>query len=418
MKRRFTAGILTLALILTALFSLAGCGTSAKAEDLMGNIKPGEFNAEPVSSPGKDKAITDFAVRLFQSSLSDDGNTLISPISVLSALAMTANGAGGETLAQMESVFGLSAGEINEYLSAYMKSLPAGDKYRLSLANSIWFRDDDRLSVNQEFLQLNADYYDASVYKAAFNEATLKEINDWVGDKTDGMIKDILDQMSADAVMYLINALAFDAEWEEIYNESQVRGGSFTSGSGEKRNVEMMRGTEDLYLEDGSATGFIKYYAGRRYAFAALLPSAGVAIGDYISSLTGDGLMNVIKNAQNVPVDTAIPKFESEYSVDMKDILESMGMLEAFDPYLADFTGLATSESGNIYISRVLHKSYIAVGEKGTKAGAATVVEMKVTGMPVEPVKSVILDRPFVYMLIDCASNLPLFIGTVTDMEV
>ncbi len=384
----------------------------------MENIKPGEFSAESVSSPDKDEAITDFAVRLFQGGLSDSGNTLISPVSVLSALAMTANGAGGETLAQMENIFGLSVGEINEYLSAYMKSLPAGDKYRLSLANSIWFRDDDRLSVNQKFLQLNADYYGASVYKAAFDEATLKEINGWIDDKTDGMIKDILDKIPADAVMYLVNALAFDAEWEEIYNESQVRGGSFTSGSGEKRDVEMMRGTDDMYLEDGSATGFIKYYAGKKYAFAALLPNEGVAIEDYISSLTGNGLMNVIENAQNMQVETAIPKFESEYSVEMKNILESMGMIEAFDPDLADFTGLATSEIGNTYISRVLHKTYIAVGEKGTRAGAATAVEMKLTGMPVEPIKSVILDRPFVYMLIDCASNLPLFIGTVNDIEV
>ncbi|MCL2337450.1 MAG: serpin family protein [Firmicutes bacterium] len=425
MKRRVTSGILIIImLMLTTLCPLAGCGTSAQTAaptDLMKNIKPDQPNAGPVSAPGPNEAIADFAVRLFQNSLAKDGNTLIAPVSVLSALAMTANGAKGETLTQMEKVCGLSTGELNEYLNAYLKSLPNGDKYKLHSANSIWFKDDDKVAVKQDFLQLNADYYDAAVYKTAFNAAALKAINAWISEQTEGMIKNMLSEIAPDAVMYLVNALAFDAEWENIYTEVQVSDGSFTSAAGQKRVVKMMHGTEEMYLADGKATGFIKYYAGRKYAFVALLPDQGVAINDYVSSLTGAGLMNVLAKAQNVPVVTALPKFKSEYAVTMNDTLRAMGMTDAFDPKLADFTGLATMEGDlqgqNICISRLLHKTYIAVNEKGTQAGAASVVEMGCGAALEPPPKTVILDRPFVYMLIDCTSHLPLFIGMVTDIE-
>jgi serpin B len=126
--------------------------------------------------------------------------------------------------------------------------------------------------------------------------------------------------------------------------------------------------------------------------------------------------MSTLQDAQSIEVKTAIPKFESDYSVEMSDILKSMGMTDAFDGGLADFSGLGKSADGNIFISRVIHKTFITVDEKGTKAGAATAVEMETLSAPMEEPKTVYLDRPFVYMLIDCETNLPIFIGTVTDM--
>jgi serine protease inhibitor len=126
--------------------------------------------------------------------------------------------------------------------------------------------------------------------------------------------------------------------------------------------------------------------------------------------------MSTLSNAQDVEVKTAIPKFESEHAVEMGDILKSMGMTDAFNMDLADFTGLGKSEGGNIFISRVLHKTYIAVDEKGTKAGAATAVEMQRASALVEESETVYLDRPFIFMLIDCETNLPIFIGTVMDI--
>jgi serpin B len=416
MKKKFLAGVLSLAMMVSALFSLNGCSTTAKAADLMNGIKANPISTNVDLTGESSAAIAGFAVELFQSSASPSENTLISPLSVLCALAMTANGAREETLRQMEQVFGLTVTKLNEYLHAYLTGLPSGDKYKLSPANSIWFRNDDKLMVEQAFLQTNADYYGASLFRAAFDAATLKDINNWVSEKTDGMIEDILDSIPEDAVMYLINALAFDAEWVEPYREDQVRDGVFTTEAGEVRDVEMMYGTDYQYLDDGSATGFLKYYSEGKYAFAALLPNEGISVSDYVASLTGETLMNTLNHAYNVQVDNAIPKFSDAYSVEMSDILKSMGITDAFRSEAADFTGIGSSDLGNIYISRVIHKTYISVNEKGTRAGAATVVEMKAEGaiMP-EETKTVTLDRPFVYLLIDCETNLPFFIGTMMD---
>lgn len=416
MKKRMIAGI---CLFLTAslLFSLSGCGTSAQAADLMAGVKADTVNADADLTGDDSNAIANFAVSLFQNSTSATENTLVSPLSVLCALAMTANGAKDDTLAQMENMFGLSVPELNDYLHTYLENLPSSDKYKVSVADSIWFKDDESLTVKKNFLQTNADYYGASIYKAAFDDATLKDINAWVSDNTDKMIPNILNDISEGAVMYLINAVAFDAEWETIYKETQVQDGTFTTEAGKAQDAKMMYGTEHMYLDDGSATGFLKYYADRKYAFAALLPNDGVPVSDYVASLTGEGLMNTLQNAQNVEVKTAIPKFESEYSVEMSDILKAMGMTDAFDGTKADFTGLGSLDDGNIFIGRVLHKTYIAVDEKGTKAGAATAVEMSGSSAPLEEPKTVYLDRPFVYMLIDCETNLPIFIGTAMDIS-
>ncbi|MEL7566444.1 MAG: serpin family protein [Dehalobacterium sp.] len=417
MKKRMIAGALSLTLMFSALISLSGCGTTAQAADLMAGVKANTVNADVNLIGDNAGAVAGFAVKLFQNSVIPDENTLVSPLSVLCALAMTANGAEGKTLTQMEDVFGLNVPKLNDYLHTYLEGLPSGDKYKVSIVDSIWFKDDESLEVEKNFLQTNADYYGASIYKAAFDDATLKDINTWVSDNTDGMIENILDEIPAEAVMYLINALAFDAEWENIYSENQVRDGTFTTESGETRDAEMMYNTESRYLDDGSATGFLKYYADRKYAFAALLPNEGVSVFDYIASLTGEGLINTLQNAQDVEVKTALPKFENEYSVEMSDILKAMGITDAFNADSADFTGLGKSKHGNIFISRVLHKTYIAVDEKGTKAGAATAVEMSKASAPVEKPKTVYLNRPFVYMLIDCETNLPIFIGTIMNID-
>ena len=416
-KTRIGLVIISLLLVCAMAVNLTGCTMEVQAKDLMEGITPNNVNAlDDLSAQNAD--VTDFAIRLFKASNESGKNTLISPLSVLCALAMTANGAEEETLAQMEEVLGMTTEELNLYLYSYMKNLPQGDKYKLSLANSIWFTEDERFTVNQDFLQTNADYYGADIYKAPFDKQTLKDINNWVKQNTDKMIPEILDDISGDAVMYLVNALAFEAEWSEIYEKNQVREGEFTKEDGSKQNVDFMYGTEGTYFEDENAIGFMKMYKGGKYAFVAMLPNEGVDVSEYIASLDGESLNALLANPQYGTVHTSIPKFETEYSVEMSEILKDMGMTEAFDMYNADFEGLGTSTAGNIFISRVLHKTFISVGEKGTKAGAATVVEMKdgAAAEPQEP-KEVYLDRPFVYMLVDCENNIPFFIGTMMDVN-
>ena len=415
MKKQWIAIFLCLSLLATGLLGLTGCAAKVQAYDLMKGITPEKTSGRAADDAFKNGA-ADFAVRLFQTTWKEGKNSLISPLSVMLALSMTANGAKGETLAQMEALLGgdIPIGELNEYLHAYVGSLPSSEKAKLTLANSIWFKDSG-FTVEEDFLQRNADYYGAAAYKSAFDEKTLRDINNWVKENTDGVIDKILDQMDSYAVMYLVNAVLFDAEWQNIYHKHEVRGGTFTAIDGIKRTVSMMYSDENCYLDDGRATGFLKPYK-NGYSFAALLPNEGIALDDYIASLTGGGFLNTVKNAREVPVEVAIPKFSYDYDIEMSGTLKALGMTVPFDAELADFSGLGRSPDGNIYICRVLHKAYIAVDEKGTKAGAATAVE---TAKAAEMLSeyAVTLDRPFVYAIIDNAAGLPIFIGAVTDIQ-
>lgn len=416
-NRKISVSIIAFFLLVSIIINLSGCALPISAENLMDGVKSRSVTPlDDISS--HNAAVTDFAVRLLNSTEGSGKNTLISPVSVIAALAMTANGASGHTLSEMEQVLGITSDELNLYLYTYLNSLPNGDKYKLSVANSIWFTNDDKLTVNKTFLQKNADYYGAEIYKTPFSNQTKRDINSWVYKNTDGMIPKILDRIPDHAIMYLINTLAFEAEWPEYYKKEQVRDGIFTKENGERQDAKFMYSSEGSYLSDEDASGFIKYYSGRKYAFSALLPDEGVSVSEYISSLNGEKLHTMLANPTRTTVRTAIPKFKTEYEVEMSKILSDMGMPTAFNVTFADFSRLGSYEDQNIYIGRVLHKTFIEVAERGTKAGAATVVEMKAgSAAPSDEPKVVYLDRPFVYMIIDCENNIPLFIGTMTDLN-
>ena len=412
--KRWMSVILCLSVLAMGVMNLSGCGAKVQAANLMEGIA-----AKPVSGKAADDAFknssADFAIKLFQQTLDDNKNSLISPLSVMLALSMTANGANGETLAQMEALLGgdIPMETLNEYLYSYIKALPSEKTAKLNITNSIWFKDNG-FTAEKAFLQKNADYYGAEAYKSAFDRKTLRDINNRVKKNTDGMIEKIIDDFDPSAVMYLINTVLFDAEWENIYKKDEVRDGTFTALDGTKKTVPMMYSEEHSYLDDGKATGFIKPYK-NGYSFVALLPNEGVSLDDYAASMTGKSYIDTIKNAKDVPVETIIPKFSYDYDIEMSGALKALGITLPFDPTKADFSALGSSGNGNIFISRVLHKAYIAVDEKGTKAGAATAVEIKETAVAVD-IYSVTLDRPFVYAVIDDAYGLPIFIGAVTDI--
>lgn len=409
-----------IALMLVVAFSLGLTACSqVSADDLMKGVPAKAVDVLPDMDAGA-AAAADFGVRLFKTSMEEGENTLISPLSVLYALAMTANGADGETLAQMEQVLGMDVDNLNSYMLAYLDLLPENKDYKMSLANSIWFKDDPDFIVEQSFLQTNADYYGAGAYKAAFNEGSLNDINSWVKEHTDGMIPEIIDEIPDEAIMYLVNALAFDAKWADEYEKHQIREGRFTMEDGTRQDVDMMHSEEHTYLEDDMATGFIKYYKDRKYAFVAMLPNEGISVSQYVDSLTGEHLRELLNNPQDLTVFTSIPKFETEYDIEMSEVLQEMGMTDAFDWRVADFSRLGTYnvDGMNICINRVLHKTFISVSEQGTRAGAATAVEMVAEGAAeIIEYKEVVLDRPFVYMLIDCETNLPFFIGTMMNVN-
>lgn len=414
-KYRISSIIISLLLVCALAVNFTGC-TAEKTQNLTESVKANDVKTS-YDSKLLNRTFTDFAVQLFKESEENGKNTLISPFSVFCALAMTANGAKGETLEQMEKVLGMTAEEMNRYIYSYMKNLPQEEKCKLSLANSIWLNDENHFAVNNDFLQTNADYYGADIYTSPFNEKTCGDINNWVKQNTDEMIPEILNEISADAVMYLVNTLAFDAEWDENYEKEQVKKEIFTKEDGTEQSAEFMHSSEGTYLKDKNAVGFMKYYSGSKYAFAAMLPNKGTSLSDYVKSFTGESVSAMLAKPQYETVFASIPKFETEYNAQMSETLKEMGMIKAFDMNGADFSGLGNSDRGKIYISRVLHKTFISVGEMGTKAGAASAVELKCGSAMEDEIKEIYLNRPFVYMIIDCENNIPLFIGTVTDVE-
>lgn len=403
---------LTLALLL-----LTGCGGGIAApRSLTADLKARTPDPSPITED-RAGALSEFSLELLRENWTGE-NILLSPLSVLSALGMTANGAGGETLAQMEAVLGLPVGELNETLAVWRAGLPREKDCRVDLANSLWLRDDGKFTANQDFLQTVADWYGAEVFPAAFDSGTLRDINGWVEKNTHGMIPEILREIPDEAVLYLINALALEAEWETVYREDQVwEGRSFTTEDGREQPVTLMYSGEGLYLEDEHAQGFLKPYQGGRWAFAALLPEKGVKLEDYTASLTGERLHDILSQAEERLVYAAIPKFRCEYSAELSDSLKAMGMTDAFDWKTADFAAMGSSPDGPLYISKVLHKTYLSVDERGTRAGAATAVEMDAGSAMPGTVPEVYLDRPFLYMLVDLETHLPAFIGAVTTME-
>ena len=414
--KQILAGIL----IVTMTIPLVACGKS----DVPDNTETTEIvsNCKTYNPEDAQNAVMDFSVRLFQNSVNPpyesdkiaDENVLISPTSVITALAMTASGAENDTLTQMEDVFGIASEPLNDYMKSYIDNLPNKEKYKLHMANSIWIKDEDEFTVNEEFIDTNRSFFDANVFEKEFNNKTLREINGWVRKNTDGMIEEVLNEIPADAVMYLINALAFEAEWEDIYKTTQIREGVFTLENDIKQDVEFMYSEENLYLEDEKATGFIKYYADKKYAFVALLPKEDVTISEYVAAMSGNSLKELLNHPKEVQVKASIPKFKVEDDILLNDTLKVMGMVDVFEADKADLSGIGTHAEGNLFVDRVIHKTHMQVDEKGTKAGAVTVVEvMCESAMEMPEAKTVRLDRPFIYMIIDCDNNQPIFMGTL-----
>ncbi len=353
---------------------------------------------------------------------------LVSPLSALFALALAETGAAGDTLSQLETATGMNIGSLATYLGAYARRISGedlydtqqkGDDLALKCANSIWLRSSDDLSVSDDYLATCKGTLDAQAFSAPFDSTTVDDINSWVSSKTDGMIDRLVERITADDQLFLINALAFDDAWQEPYEEGDVQGDTFTTEEGDEQSVRMMHSYETTYLENSLAEGFLKPYEKFNFAFVALLPKKGVQLADLVASLDGTSLHDLIANPiSNIEVSAGLPKFSLDYQTTLNDQLAAMGVRDAFDPKLADFSRMATLKDGNLAISTVLQKTFIDVNEAGTKAAAVTSIGMTCsTGTPDEPeVREVILDRPFVYFIIDNMTLTPLFAGVMASM--
>lgn len=408
--------ILSILLLGSLLLSLCACTAVLPDETLPGKSDEtapkddlqSEIPREPVKisavTSGQNAAVAEFAVRLVQSTYEKEQNNILSPESVLTALALVANGAKGQTLAQLEALFGMSMDEMNNLFA----TREMGEEF--SSANAAWFREG--FPVREEYLQKNTDYLGTYTCQAAFNEQTLTEINAWVSEHTKQRISHILDALPTEAQMVLVNALTFDAKWQTPYTDRDIMSGVFHGTAGNS-NVAMLCSQEGLYLNDGKATGFVKYYEGRRYAFAALLPNEGVSMQDYLAGLTGESLLSTLQNAQFAAVITKMPTLKTECCFEsLTEALRNMGVSDVFDSELSDLSGISENP---LYVSNIVHKTFLQIDAEGTKAAAVTgTILFETTGV-VENPKTVILDRPYLLVIYDTESSSILFCGTINN---
>ncbi len=398
-------------LVVAMLFSLTSCDKKNEDKDLAKEVKKEEVKKEEVQVDlrgDESSKISDFGIRVLKNARKGGENTLISPVSIVTTMGMTANGASGKTLEEIETVIALQSDEVNNYIDKYNST----KNENVKSFNSIWFIDKKNFTMKDNFLKKVKSHYDYSLFKKPFDDSTKNDINKWVEEKTDGHIKELIDEIPNNVVVYLLNAFTFEAEWEEKYDDNHISNGKFTNAKGEVKTVEFLDAIDYKYIELDNAVGVIKNYNDKKHAFVAILPNEGVTLGDFIDGMNGDKLNAILEGVQQVEVETKIPKFEVKYGIELKPVLKEMGVKEAFLTS-ADFKKMAEYDEP-LFINRFFHKTYINLNEHGTKAGVTTAVEMS-KGEAEELEKKVYFNRPFLYLIIDKKDHLPLFIGTVED---
>lgn len=417
------ASIIALSVLLLSL-ALAGCSAplpegSADVADLTASVKGVSWPEAPDAVDNRlQKALFDFSWDFLQEAAKNEGNVFISPASVYLALSMTLNGAGGETLQAMKEA--LKAGSLAEDVfnwanRDYILILQTtGDNTELSVANSVWYRED--FNPDLEFIQKNADYYNAAVRALNFKSAQAPNaINKWVKEKTRDTIDRIVDNIDPDTVMFLINAVYFKSVWQNPFDPANTAKHDFTSPQGTVPADFMHRTGSMNYLDTDGVKGVILPYDDGRFNFFAVLPPAATDVRSFIKDLNSETFFNYLLHVRRGNIKLALPKFETRYEDSIKDELAAMGMEIAFDPYKADFSRMNEGREKNLYISEVKHKTFCKVDEKGTEASAVTSVEVGITSIRIEPEIPITFDRPFVYGIVDTTTNAPLFLGIMED---
>jgi serpin B len=388
------------------------------SENLMNGVTAQSQQAQADLNSDFVAATADFSVKLFQNTVAQNQNSLISPASVYLELGMTANGADKNTKAQFESLLGggkLTVNKLNDNYYTLTQRLQSIQNGKMKIANSIWYRKDEKLKIQQSFLQTNANFFGTGAIQLDFTKpSTAAKINDWVKSNTDGKIDKMVDKIEPNTMMYLINALFFEADWQTPYKASDTWQEAFHAQGGDIQTNFIH--SSEVYLHDQTARGILKSYKDNRFSFVAILPNEGTQLKDYVKSMTGKSFLSFLKSQERGRVETFMPKFKYDFAVGLNAPLKMLGLTEGFNPEKADFTKMGTSSDGKLYISDVLHKTFIQVDELGTKAGAATKTEMATSAAaPTSSAvnKPVILNRPFVFAIIDNESSLPIFLGAI-----
>ncbi|MBI5607286.1 MAG: serpin family protein [Deltaproteobacteria bacterium] len=355
------------------------------------------------------------------------GNLMFSPYSAEIALAMTAQGAKGATATQMNKVLGftLPEAQVHPALGALDLALTSrgatakgkdDQPFRLKIANSTWGQKG--YSFAQAFLDGCKVNYGANLNGVDFvkdAEAARLLINQWVLEATEKKIKDLIPKGAVDSLtrLVLVNAIYFNAAWMYPFAATATKDGPFTTLAGTTVTVPRMYQQETFaYQAEALWQSVALPYDGQELEMVVVLPAAG-KLADVEALIASGGFAQFGAKATSVPVKLTLPRWKLDWSASLAKTLQTLGMTDAFDPAKADLSGIGGTK-GELLITDVLQKTFVAVDEKGTEAAAATAVIVGTTGMPLNPVELVV-DRPFLWLIRDVATGAVLFVGRVAD---
>ncbi|MDP4223479.1 MAG: serpin family protein [Bacteroidota bacterium] len=359
-----------------------------------------------------------FAFDIFKRVLSGtpgSNNVMISPLSISYALSMTVNGADGSTrdsILKALRVNGLSVDALNKSYKSLTEALLSVDKRVLmSIANSVW--TENNFIIRQAFINILTEYYKADSKSFDIDDPTAPDkINAWISDKTNGLIKNMVDKLSDNDVMLLINAIYFKGKWSSEFDKSKTTQMPFYKNSGLSADVPMMKQEKEYKVFRGSGFIFAEFpYGQGNFVMDVIVPDDNNGLQNILPSVTDSNLTTWVSQLSNTKVDLSFPKFKYGFKIKLKDILSDMGMSIAFHDG-ADFSNI--SDQFDLLINEVTHQSFIETNEEGTEAAAATVVEIGVTSFP--PSLLVLkLDHPFLYIIRETTTNSIIFMGRVSD---
>ncbi|WNZ48132.1 serpin family protein [Leptolyngbya boryana CZ1] len=397
------------------------CSTSANSQNpkqaLPKQQVPPSLEA-PSVNPKLVAANTKFGFKLFSEILKKDSqkNVFVSPSSVAIALSMTYNGANGNTKQAMANALqfqGMTLEELNNSQRNLMANLTQVDpKVKLSIANSLWAKEG--IAFNLNFLQQNEKFYDAKVKTLDFKRPTASdEINGWVKENTNGKIEKIVDRITPEHVMFLINAIYFKGAWSNEFDQKNTENRPFSLTNGTKKQVPLMkRQGEYRYSETDQFQAISLPYGNGRMSMYVFLPKSNLAA--FQKSLTAENWQTWMKQFSSREGQIQLPRFKMDYEVDLKTALSALGMGVAFQD-AADFSNLSKATTK---IDEVKHKTFVEVNEEGTEAAAVTSVGVVATSARIqeEPFK-MIVDRPFFCAIRDNQTGEILFMGSIVNPE-
>lgn len=430
----------TLALLLACALGfglLAGCARTSAAKELTADpvkLTDADMMAHDLDALSVYTALSDFGLELLKQTRTANGkkameremdhapfSTFISPLSVALALSMAANGAEEDTLSQFQEVLGGGASieAINvacRALTIIYRNLTGSTK--CSIANSLWV--DPEGQIKDDFVGKCQGIFDAQVFQGELsNPGIVKDLNGWVSDHTNKLIPTIIDQpFEENTALLLVNALYLKNKWQKEFDPLCTHQMDFHHAGGSDSQPDYLQhfDTELSYINGEGAQGAVLPYDDGRLAFFALLPDLypdSPDLGEWLSGLDGNSLTRLIDTREDAQfLRFAMPKFTAEWQGDLSEALSGMGLEDAFVPGTADFSKMGSNPDG-YYIDQVIHAARIEVNEKGTEAAAATVVAAD-AGAAAPPPEGIVLvlDRPFLYGIIDLQNGVPLFLGT------